>query len=174
MGHLRSVARPAMATVGAYLADDGEPDLEPWIDQLRAAGATIALPVPGPESDPVMSFRVWPAGGALAPGRWGIPVPVGDGPAVVPELVVVPMVRFDRHGHRLGRGAGCYDRWLAAHHGVLSAGVAFEFQRVGRVPVEAHDVPLDLVVTDLGVRFPPRTRGGCSVPVDGFGQDGVQ
>lgn len=174
VGHLRSLASPNSAVVGAYVADDGEPDLAPWIDRLRADGATVALPVVGTDRDATMTFRPWPAGRALEPGRWGIRVPAGAGRAVVPDIVVVPIVRFDRHGDRLGRGAGCYDRWLAAHDAAITVGVAFECQRVERLPVEPHDVPLDVIVTELGVRFPRARHGRCPVPVAAFGQDGVR
>ena len=79
---------------------------------------------------------------------------------VRPGVVLVPLVAFDGRGHRLGYGAGFYDRTLAALRAdggppVLAVGLAFAAQRVGAVPVEPFDVPLDLVVTEQGV-----VRGG--------------
>lgn len=71
-------------------------------------------------------------------------------PDLVPDVVVVPLLAFDRTGNRLGQGGGYYDRWLAASP-ALRVGVAFACQELPEVPVDAHDVPLDLVVTEDAV-----------------------
>ena len=121
-----------------------------------------------------MHFRRWKHGDTLEPGRYGIPCPPDrPGREVVPDVVIVPLVRFDRSGNRLGRGGGYYDRWLVRNP-CISIGVAFEAQRACEVPTRDHDVALDIVVTELGVRFPGRNRGDCRVPTPDFDKDGVR
>jgi 5-formyltetrahydrofolate cyclo-ligase len=85
----------------------------------------------------------------LVPGAYGILEPAGS--QVVPlaalDLIVVPGVAFDLTGHRLGYGKGYYDRILYERRGQL-VGLCFDFQLVERLPAEAHDVQMDLVVTE--------------------------
>ena len=83
----------------------------------------------------------------LRPGKWNLHEPTGDEPRV-PELVLVPGLGFDPDGHRLGRGKGFYDRWLADHSDIATLGVCFDFQIVPHIPVEPHDRRMDGVVTD--------------------------
>jgi len=64
------------------------------------------------------------------------------------DLVIVPLLGFDDDGNRLGRGKGWYDRFLALQPKALKVGVAFETQRVESIPVEVHDVALDVVCTE--------------------------
>ena len=90
---------------------------------------------------------VWQRGsfGVLEPAA-GDPWPEEASPAVL----VCPLVGFDRSGNRLGLGKGCFDRWLAGarSHILLSAGLAFACQECPAIPVEAHDVPLDIIITE--------------------------
>ncbi len=66
------------------------------------------------------------------------------------ELIVVPAVAYDRKGNRLGRGKGFYDRLLGSTK-ATKVGVAYEFQIVDEVPVEQHDIPMDIVISPSGV-----------------------
>lgn len=144
-----------------YLSDDGEPDLSGLVQLLWARNEALAgqrqtvataLPVTDPAPAATMSFRVWYHDDDLQPGRFGIAVPPEREP-VIPEVVLVPLVMFDAAGNRLGRGAGFYDRWLNTYDAV-AIGVAFECQRSREVPVEDHDVALDAIVTEVGLRYP--------------------
>ena len=133
--------------LAVYWPVRGEPDLRPWIEQAAARGATFALPVVvGP--DRPLEFRAWALGGRLEPGVWKIQVPA-EGDAVVPDVVLVPLVGFDRAGHRLGYGGGYYDRTLAA----LSPrprviGVGFASACLPTIEPQPHDVPMDAIVTE--------------------------
>lgn len=143
----------------AFLSMPGEIDTAPLIAAARRAGKAVA--VPGIEGD-LLRFRLMPAGeGALPRDRWGIPVPdprwpaadlAGRGPRQEPRrvLIVVPGLAFDREGNRLGRGKGFYDRFLAESRRARPAAIGFclAAQLVDSVPVDAHDVPVDGVVTD--------------------------
>ena len=149
---LRSVHVPPAACVGLYVADDGEPDLGPLVDELRGAGHPVALPVPtGAPIDGDMEFRRWHRDDELVPGRYGIPTPpAGDDRHAVPDVVLVPTVRFDPAGNRLGRGAGYYDRWLdrSGERGLLAVGIALAEQQLPVVPTESHDRCLHMAMTE--------------------------
>jgi 5-formyltetrahydrofolate cyclo-ligase len=96
-------------------------------------------------------FREWHPGVALAAGPLGIPYPEGS-PDVQPAAVLVPMIGWDGGGHRLGYGAGYFDRTLAARSTPLAAiGIAYELCRVPTIRPQAWDVPMDWVVTERGV-----------------------
>lgn len=86
----------------------------------------------------------------LLPGPFGILEPSGDHTVAIGEvdLLVVPGVVFDRAGHRIGYGKGFYDRLLHGAEHACKAGIAFDFQLVEALPVEAHDVRMDLLVTE--------------------------
>lgn len=149
---VESIGRAAI--VGAFVADDGEPSLQTLIDVLWRRGTMVAIPalVDDP-NDFSMRFLEWRAQDQLVPHRFGIPVPAIERP-VIPDALVVPLVGFDEHCNRIGRGAGFYDRWLSDHD-ATKVGAAFEVQRLGQVPTEDHDVGLDAVVTELGIRHAP-------------------
>ena len=85
------------------------------------------------------------------PGAWDIPVPTVDAAEVFPDVLLVPMLAFDRRGFRLGYGGGFYDRTLEKLRRlkkVVAIGVAYHAQMVDEVPVGPHDAPLDYVMTE--------------------------
>lgn len=92
-------------------------------------------------------------------GVFGVPEPV-DGapwrPEAGPSLLVCPLLAFDRRGHRLGMGKGCFDRWLAEHRSALRGviGLGFSCQELESVPTEAHDAPLDAIITEKETIIP--------------------
>lgn len=152
--------------VALFLADDGEPDLANALQQLDRLGVALALPglasvetAPAGSPGDVMDFRPWAPTQPLHTGRFGIVEPATASRLAVTDLAVVltPLVGFDPAGNRIGRGAGYYDRAFGlvrddANRPVL-IGVAFETQRIPSLPCESHDVPLDVVVTELGIRW---------------------
>jgi 5-formyltetrahydrofolate cyclo-ligase len=144
--------------IGAYAAADGEVDLHALLGRLASRGRLIALPVIGARGrDPrCMDFYRDQPGDAGIRNRYGIREPT-PGAAFIDsralDLVFVPLVAFDAAGHRLGMGAGFYDR----HFGAIVAGlrprlvgVAFEAQRMAELPAEPWDVTLDAVLTEAG------------------------
>ena len=140
--------------IAAYRAVRGEITLDALVDGERRAAFTLPRVV-GPD----LEFVARGDGQSFAPGSFGIPEPL-DG-EIVPfadhDVVLVPVVAFDEHCHRLGQGGGFYDRALASlpvpDSGRRPAiiGVAHWFQQVATVPREPWDLPLDAVVTDRGV-----------------------
>jgi 5-formyltetrahydrofolate cyclo-ligase len=148
----RVVARQGPKSLSAYLPIRSECNPLPLIERARASGIVVALPVI--VSGRSLVFRRYDLGDPLVPGGFGTSVPHGDAPAIIPELVVVPVVGFDRTGTRLGYGAGHYDRTIKAMIDAgqrpLLVGIAFDAQEVDSIPHEPHDVPLDFIVTETG------------------------
>ncbi|MCS6986658.1 MAG: 5-formyltetrahydrofolate cyclo-ligase [Sphingomonadaceae bacterium] len=134
---------PQAAVVAGYAAQDGEPDVVPW---LARRGVTIAFPRVGSQG---LSFHPSPPE-ALAPGAFGILEPPAHLGPVAPDLVLAPLLLFDRAGRRLGRGAGLYDRTLHALRArgtVRVIGIAWDWQEVAELPQASWDERLDAVAT---------------------------
>ena len=136
--------------ISVYWPFRGEPDLRTWMGAAVARGATCALPI-AVEKDRPLSFRTWKAGEPLTKGVWNIPVPSG-GKEVRPDLVIAPLVGFDASCYRLGYGGGYFDRTLADLAQVTAVGVGFEPQKLKTIHPMEHDIPMDVIVTDVGVR----------------------
>ena len=148
-----AVLPPPGAVVSAYWPFGSEIDPRPLIRRLSALGYSIALPVtPKKGSNPPLHFRRWTASSLLAPRSFGVHEPGEDAEILVPDVLLVPMLAFDRQGGRLGYGAGHYDRTLAglraANPAIRAIGVAFAAQQVDELPTEPHDQPLDDVLTE--------------------------
>jgi len=149
------VMRPgAMSSVVAvYWPHGSELDTRPLLQALHAVGHTCVLPVVIEPAAP-LEFRRWTPETELQPAALGIPVPVGT-EAAVPEVIAAPLLAFDEAGFRLGQGGGFYDRTIAALRqagDLVVAGVAFEMQRVEKVPRDGYDLPVDWMVTDAATR----------------------
>jgi 5-formyltetrahydrofolate cyclo-ligase len=143
----------AGAVVAGYSPIRSELDPTPLMQALAAQGVRLALPVITQRGQS-LRFRVWHAGDRLLPGSLGILEPSPAAAEIVPDIVLVPLAAFDRTGHRIGYGAGHYDRTLAQLHkskGFAAIGVAFAGQEVATVPALQHDVPLDYVLTETKV-----------------------
>lgn len=133
---------------------------EPLTRLLRENGAIIALPVVIASNQP-LRFRLWAEDVALipsaGPGLIVIPTPPEDAAEVEPDVLIVPLAAFDARGHRLGYGAGFYDRTLARLRRVKrveALGYAFAVQELPDLPDEAHDERLDAIATDAGIICP--------------------
>ncbi|WP_331383149.1 5-formyltetrahydrofolate cyclo-ligase [Rhizobium sp. BR 362] len=130
----------------------GEPDLRGWMACLTARGAICLLPVVVAKAEP-LRFRSWKMGERLERGVWNIPVPA-DGTEAVPDIVIAPLVGFDAGCFRLGYGGGFFDRTLAfLNRKPLAIGVGFESQKIDTIHPLAHDIPMDVVVTQTAVRY---------------------
>lgn len=136
--------------VSGYMPMRSEIDPRLLMTRIAAAGATLCLPDVGAEDAP-LEFRRWAPDDGLTTGRYGIAVPEPDAEVLVPDLLLVPLLAFDRTGQRLGYGGGYYDRTIArlrAQGDVLAVGLAFSGQVRDDLPVEPHDVRLDWIVTE--------------------------
>ncbi|HEY4133841.1 MAG TPA: 5-formyltetrahydrofolate cyclo-ligase [Alphaproteobacteria bacterium] len=137
--------------VGGYWPVGDEMDVRPLLQALHGEGMALALPAVVAPATP-LAFHAWRPEDELAPGAHGIPAPLADAPLVIPDLMIVPLLAFDRQGWRLGYGAGYYDRTLeafaAAGRAVTAVGVAYAAQELSEVPHDGGDCRLDAVVTD--------------------------
>jgi 5-formyltetrahydrofolate cyclo-ligase len=137
--------------VSAFHPLPGEPDTLPLLTTLAYEGFATALPAVVGRGSP-LTFRLWRPGEPTRAGAMSIREPLEEAPVVDPDLLFVPLACFDRRGHRIGYGAGYYDRTLTnlrAIKPVHAVGVGYGVCEVDAVPYETHDQSLDAVVTDL-------------------------
>jgi 5-formyltetrahydrofolate cyclo-ligase len=140
--------RPGIVSAFHPLRD--EPDSLLLLTTLAGEGFATALPAVVGRGSP-LTFRLWRPGDPTRAGAMSIREPLEAAPPVDPDLLFVPLACFDRRGHRIGYGAGYYDRSLArlrAMKAVHAAGVAYGVCEVAAVPYEAHDQSLDAIVTE--------------------------
>lgn len=139
--------------VSGFCSIRSEIDVRPLMLALAAAtGADLAMPVVIARGQ-ALAFRRWRADMALAAGPFGTAHPADSEPVLVPDLVLVPLLAFDRRRHRLGYGAGFYDRTIAvlrAAGPVTTVGIAYGAQEVDAVPIGDHDERLDRILTERG------------------------
>ncbi|HVC62672.1 MAG TPA: 5-formyltetrahydrofolate cyclo-ligase [Acetobacteraceae bacterium] len=145
---LRERPPPPGAVVSGFWPIGREIDIRPLLLALHERGHPVVLPVTPKRGNP-LGFRLWRPGDVLEAERFGTFRPVGE--AAVPDFLLVPLLAFDRRGHRLGYGAGFYDRTLAGLPGRYALGVAYAAQEVAEVPAGPTDMRLDAVATDNGV-----------------------
>lgn len=153
-GLFRDHIKPqAGQVVAAYWPMDNEIDVRYIIDDLIRQGIDVALPVTG-KSSREMAFSRWDGKGNLVKGAYGVFVPPQES-LVEPDIVLVPMLAFDRKGNRLGRGGGHYDATITAlrnKKNVLVVGIAYASQAVlFNLPAEEHDQKMDMIITPQGV-----------------------
>lgn len=138
--------------VAGYWPIRDEMDVKSVVARLMDAGQPVCLPVVLGDEQP-LELRIWEDGAPLYEAGFGTLAPAEEAPRAEPDVIIMPLLGFDKHGTRLGYGGGYYDRTLAT----LSKrprliGFAFALQEVDLIPREAHDVPLDAIVTEHGVR----------------------
>lgn len=136
--------------VAGYMPVGSEIDSRSLMEQLAARGSSLCLP-DAVAPDAPLEFRSWAPGEVLKTGAYGVLVPEKDVPVASPDLVLVPMLAFDRRGYRLGYGGGYYDRTISELRdtkNVLTVGLAFSGQVRDDLPTGPHDARLDWIVTE--------------------------
>jgi 5-formyltetrahydrofolate cyclo-ligase len=152
IGHLADWLLPhPPGTIAFCAAIRAEVDCQPLVLRLLAAGWQAAMPVVVAPETP-MIFRPWTPSAMMTVDPYGIPIP--DTPLFAdPTVVLLPLVAFDNAGYRLGYGGGYFDRTLAAcHPRPLAIGVGFDLCAEETLSPAPHDVPLDAVATESGLR----------------------
>ena len=137
--------------LAGYMAMRTEIDPGPAMEEAAAHGP-VGVPVIMGAGQP-LHFREWSPGCPMIPGEFGAAIPE-SGDWITPEILIVPLVAFDRRGGRLGYGGGFYDRTLQllrAARPTLAIGFAYAAQEAEVLPLEPTDQPLDMVVTERGV-----------------------
>ena len=138
-----------LRVIAGYVSNGFEPDVVPLLTALVTPAQQIALPWLAARDAP-LQFRRWRAGEPLVDSGIGFAQPEASAPLLHPELILTPLIGYDRHGNRLGQGAGHYDRAFAAYPDALRIGVAWSCQEVEIIPCDHWDMPLDAVMTELG------------------------
>jgi 5-formyltetrahydrofolate cyclo-ligase len=153
-----AVHLPRGAAVSGYWPLAGELDIRPLLHQIHDQGHPIGLPVVQGKGLP-LRFRRWSPGMDLVQGSFKVLTPPEGEPEIVPDVLLVPLLAFDRAGYRLGYGGGFYDRTLEkrrheAHsgHPVIAIGMAFAAQETEDLPRGPFDQPLDWIVTEAWAR----------------------
>jgi 5,10-methenyltetrahydrofolate synthetase len=139
---------PPGTVVSGYWPIRGELDLRPWFARAIARGVRIALPVVEARDAPLV-FRPWTPATRMERGAWNIPVPA-EGAAVIPDVVLAPLVGVDRAGYRLGNGGGYFDRTLATITPWEIVGVGDASARIDTIHPMPWDIPMTIVILGDG------------------------
>ncbi len=145
---LRDLPPPPGAIIAGFWPLEGEIDIRPLLFALHERGHEIVLPITPKRGNP-LSFGLWRPGDTLVPEPFGTFRPIGE--PRNPDFLLVPLLAFDRAGHRLGHGGGFYDRTLPILPRRFALGCAFAAQEVYDVPIGPYDSRLDAVATERGV-----------------------
>jgi 5-formyltetrahydrofolate cyclo-ligase len=133
--------------IGFYWPIRGEYDARELVTGFLDQGGHAAMPVVVQKGAPLV-FRNWHPGIRMENGFWDIPVPA-EGEPVVPSILLVPLVGFDKMGYRLGYGGGYYDRTLASFPTKpIAIGVGYELAHLGTIYPQPHDIPMSAIVTE--------------------------
>jgi len=137
-------------SIGGYWPLETEMDIRPLLIALTESGASVSLPCVERKSAP-LTFRHWKPSDTLRLGAFGVKEPLTDKRVTEPTLLLLPLLAFTPDGKRLGYGGGDYDRTLETLRGksdVFACGVAYAGQETADLPTDAHDQPLDGILTE--------------------------
>ena len=138
-------ARRPAGPVAGFWPIRSEIDPRPTLERLANLDIRLCLPTVSADG---LQFRLWRPGDPLRAAGFGLSEPLPEAATCTPDVMLVPLAAFDRRGHRIGYGAGHYDRAIARLRPPLTLGLAFSVQEVETVPDEPHDRALDWVVTE--------------------------
>ncbi|MBY0501832.1 MAG: 5-formyltetrahydrofolate cyclo-ligase [Alphaproteobacteria bacterium] len=137
---------PPLTVIGGYWPIGSELDIRPLLHKLAETDYLCALPSITPGG---LVFRLWTPSTYLEKGAFDICEPPLTLPQVFPTVLLVPLLAYDKGGHRLGYGQGHYDRYLHEHK-AITIGVGFKDQEIEMVPRQSHDFALQYILTDEG------------------------
>ena len=137
--------------IGGYYPYNHEVNPIKILNKLEKLGYQISLPKIKKNNQ--MDFLYWSTKEPLSINKYGIPEPTSD-QIVYPSILLVPLVAFDNHLNRIGYGSGYYDRYIKKvkkNKKIILIGLAYSFQKVKKIPVNKHDVKLNLILTEKNI-----------------------
>lgn len=146
-------------TVAGYQKTGSEVSADAILTAANALDVVTALPFIGARGE-VMRFKHWLANEPLIKSPYGFLQPSADTPDAAPDIILVPLVGFDRDMNRLGQGAGHYDRIFMIFPNALRIGLAWSCQEKPSIPTDPWDVRLDAVLTEKEWIKPAYSRIG--------------
>lgn len=147
---LRHITLPKESLIALTVAQNGELDPLPLGLALLEQQHRLCLPIVTGKNKPLL-FRAWKPGDSLKTGKYNILEPLPSADIIEPDVLLIPLLAFDRQGNRLGQGGGYYDRTLASLRGktkILAIGLGFAAQQVPIVPCHRNDQRLNIIVTE--------------------------
>ena len=134
--------------IGAYYSYNYEVNILSILEKFEKLNYVISLPKVGKNSH--MNFFAWSTNVPLNINKYGIPEPITN-KIIYPDILLVPLVAYDKNCNRIGYGGGFYDRYikkLKKIKKVLTIGLAFSYQKVKKIPIEKNDIKLDFIITE--------------------------
>lgn len=154
LAHFKDMAPNAI--IAGTMPIKGEMDPRPLMQALSEKGFHLCLPITGVRATPLI-FRAYKMGDRLEKGVWDIPAPTTDQPLCEPDILLCPLLAFDRAGGRLGYGGGYYDatlHQLRVKKTIVAIGLGYAAQEVEEVPTGGLDQKLDAIVTEKEIIIP--------------------
>jgi 5-formyltetrahydrofolate cyclo-ligase len=155
---LSAVFKPGY-TLASYQKTGSEVSAAVILTTANALGVMTALPFIGARGD-AMRFKLWRSGAALVKSPYGFLQPGADAPEAAPDIILVPLLGFDRDMNRIGQGAGHYDRIFILFPNALRVGLSWSCQEISAIPIDPWDIPLDAVLTEKEWIKPAHSRIG--------------
>jgi 5-formyltetrahydrofolate cyclo-ligase len=139
--------------IAGYYPSNYEVDVLKFLKKAEEKNFKIALPVIKPTNK--MDFKNWSYKEPLYVSKFGILEPKNSKKKIIPDLIIVPLVAFDKNLNRIGYGKGYYDRFLKKiskiKKKIISIGIAYSFQKSSIIPVNKYDFKLDYIFTERGI-----------------------
>jgi len=139
--------------IAGYWPKTNEVDPRPLLEALFLQKHEIVLPVIN-NKNKILLFRRWIQHTSLKMGFYKTLEPYDSQPSFEPNVLLIPLLSFDKHGHRLGYGGGYYDKTLSIlkkRKAITTIGLAYDIQRIDQLPIESHDEALQWIVTEKNV-----------------------
>lgn len=146
---LAYLKKKRLTSIAVYMPIRGEPNLMPLYETLAKQGATLLLPVVLEKAAP-LQFAAWQPGENMTKDKTGVAVPENLRLVPRPQAILIPCLGFNPERFRLGYGGGYFDRTLTEAPHPHAIGIAYSCLKT-RFPVEAHDIPLNCVITETGI-----------------------
>jgi 5-formyltetrahydrofolate cyclo-ligase len=143
---LQNVQLTASTVVATYIPFQSELNIDKLNRALGYAGYKLCLPAI--QDGGTLAFREWNIYTELAPNKFGIPEPKEGLEDITPDIIIMPMLGFNKAKYRLGYGGGYYDRTIINYPQALKVGVAYAAQEIAEDFQQPHDVALNLIITE--------------------------